>query len=261
MNKKTILLCIANYELTNRNNLAKCLTEYNSFQDYKIDCHLFLTQPIDITPYPNIRFIIHTFSALLGQGLVLEHKRVMIDSVGRYDYYLYSEDDIFITENNIKEWEKFQSKIPNPFSCGFLRYENKSVSDYKFLFDTHPTHSVHRQGAGKIVKEKFLFGEDEYVDLYNIHQGCYLITNSILETVVSSGKYDECVNLYVGTLEAGASDVYYKCGITRVLPTKNIKGLLVHHMSDKYVKKLPEFYTEESTMNEVVWEKTIDTGV
>jgi hypothetical protein len=48
-------------------------------------------------------------------------------------------------------------------------------------------------------------------------------------------------------LESAASDVYFNCGIIKVYPRNRVSELLVHHLPDKYVKMLPDVYTEEAT--------------
>jgi hypothetical protein len=253
--KKTILLAIAHYGTSNRQYLLRCLKEYNSYQKYEIECHLQVTDPtdIDLRGLDNIKFSVVRYPEDAGQSLVMKHRRLFETTEGDFDYYVYAEDDILITEATFDHWAAEQRQMPPGFACGVLRYEQKTGSDYKYLFDTHETHSVHR-GGRTIFKDAYIINDKKYLEPYNIHQGCYMLTNDMLKRVLESGKYLEEGNHYVGLLEGGASDVYYKCGLTRVLPAQGIGQFLVHHSCNKYVHKLPDFYTEASTLNEVKWE-------
>ena len=201
----------------------------------------------------NIKFSVVRYPEDASQSLVMKHRRLFEASEGDFDYYVYAEDDILITEATFDHWVAEQRQMPPGFACGVLRYEQKTGSDYKYLFDTHETHSVHR-GGRTIFKDAYIINDKKYLEPYNIHQGCYMLTNDMLKRVLESGKYLEEGNHYVGLLEGGASDVYYKCGLTRVLPAQGIGQFLVHHSCNKYVHKLPDFYTEASTLNEVKWE-------
>jgi hypothetical protein len=257
--KKSIHLSIAHYGTSNREHLFKCLREYNSYKKYAINCDLYVTdKTIDLTEFSNLYFTLFTFEPSVGESLVLQHRKTMAANVGRFDYYVYAEDDILIKEHVFDAWVREQSKLPDEYVCGVLRYEQKEEGGYKFLFDTHETHSVHR-GGSVIFKDAFDIGGKKYLEPYNIHQGCYLLTAKLFQRVLDSGRYLEHGNHYVGILEGGASDVFYKCGLTRVLPAKGIAHFLVHHCCNKYVHKLADFYTEHSTLNDEKWDKLTDT--
>jgi hypothetical protein len=251
-----IMLCIPHYGNSNRTYLLNCLREYDRYQKYKIDCYLDVTDPIELPEYNNIKIFVSYHDKSVGMELTLKHREIMVSKLNDYDIFLYAEDDILINENNIDSWLSIQKNLPSNFVCGFLRYEQKENNPYKFLFDTHPTHSIHRHGKEtiEIFKNGFLIDGEKYVEPYNIHQGCYILTRDMLNSVINSGKYLENENHYVGVLEGAASNVFYKCGFVRVLPTKGIQKLLVHHSCNKYIKKLPYFYTENTTLNDVKWE-------
>lgn len=251
-----VMLCIPHYGSSNRTYLLNCLREYNSYKKYKIDCYLDVTDSIELSEYNNMKIFVSRHDKSVGMELTLKHREKMVSKLNDYDVFLYAEDDILITEDNIDSWLAIQGTLPNSFICGFLRYEQKENNPYKFLFDTHPTHSVHRYGKEtmEIFKSGFLIDGKKYLEPYNIHQGCYILKKEMLSSVINSGKYLENGNHYVGILEGAASNVFYKCGLIRVLPAKGIQKLLVHHSCNKYIKKLSHFYTENTTLNDVKWE-------
>lgn len=255
-----VMLCIPHYGNSNRTYLLNCLREYNSYKKYKIDCYLDVTDSIELSEYNNMKIFVSRHDKSVGMELTLKHRQKMVSKLNDYDLFLYAEDDIFITENNIDYWISIQNNLPDGFVCGFLRYEQKQGDPYKFLFDTHPTHSCHRFGreTNLIFKQQFVINGQKYVEPYNIHQGCYILTKEMFKKVIDSGKYLEDRNHYVGILEGAASNVFYKCGLTRILPSKKIQNLLVHHSCDKYVKKLEYFYTKESTLDDTKWETLLN---
>lgn len=248
---KKILIAIPHYGSSNRKWLYKCLSEYNKFKNYSIDVHLYTTDNFDIPIFENLSIYNSSYDSSIGQMLVHEHKLWFNELKNDYDYYIYCEDDVFITSDVFESYVDIQSKLKSPFACGLMRYEFKDENGYKFLFDQHPVHSVHR-GGNKIIKENYIIKDESYFEVYNIHQGCYILNRELLNRVIDSGHYLDRVGYYAGhPLEGAASDVYYKCGIIKLIPRNRVNELLVHHLPNKYVNMLPEIYTEDTTPNEI----------
>ena len=245
MNK--ILLAIPHYGSTNRKYLLNCLREYNSFRDCQIVVHIYSTEEFNVSEFSNLTVYFSEFDSSIGQMLVHQHKPWFFELKDQFDYFIYCEDDVFITEWNFQTYIKEQKNLPTPFACGFLRYEHKPNKAYKFLFDQHPVHSIHRRGK-EVIKNNYIINQNSYFEVYNIHQGCYILTKDLLDIAIKSGKYLDRQDYYAGhPLEGAASDVYYKCNITKVIPRLNISNLVVHHLPNKYVNMLPDIYTEETT--------------
>lgn len=249
MNK--ILLAIPHYGTNNRKYLISCLEQYNKFQNCKITVHIYSTEEFDVKQFTNLEIFFAIFPKSIGHMLVHQHKPWFVELRNQYDYYIYCEDDVFITNQHFENFIKYQSNLPDPFACGFLRYEYKPDSNYKYLFDQHPVHSIHR-GGQTIIKSNYIINNESYFEVYNIHQGCYILTRSLLNRAIDSGRYLEQTNYYAGhPLEGAASDVYYKCGIIKVIPRKHVSNLLIHHLPNKYVNMLPDIYTEDTTPDDI----------
>lgn len=240
-----ILLAIAHYGKENRQYLFECLNEYNNF-GHKIDCHLYLTDEIDVSAYSNLNITKHICFLSLGHYLTYEHRKLFADSQGIYNYYIYCEDDVKITKQAFETAVQVNKSLPFPYVCGFLRYELQDGEDYKYLIDCHPAHSVHRQGS-TIIKQRLVINGNEYLEPFNFHQGSYCLSSQTLDYVLTSKRYLERDGGYAGIRESAASDVFFKCGLTKVIPIDKVSSLLTHHLANKYVKMLPNVYTQKQT--------------
>ena len=246
-----ILLAIANYGSTNKAYLLKCLSEYNSYKKYKIDCHLYVTENIDVSSFKNLNITVHKYNQDIKDKLPFEHKILFSSNINKYEYYLYCEDDILITENNVDSWINVQNSLPMEFVCGFVRYEIKNDSEIKHFTDLNHLHSVHRGSTNKSIRHKYIINDKLYAEPYNFHQGSYLINNDILHKVLNTGNYFSNKH-YVGNLEGAASDIYMNCNIIKIIPIFNIDEFCIHHLSNKYISM--ECYNNYNTPNNKNWE-------
>lgn len=243
---KKIIVALAHFGSSNREYFLKCLKAYNDFTGYHLDIHLYLTEDINCKEFSNLAITKHLYDRSIGKMLPNQHKALFNGVRGEYDYYLYCEDDVLITEANVVACCSALEELPLPYACGFLRYEHKEGSDYKYLIDCHPAHSCHRRGT-VVIKSNYSFNGVHCFETYNMHQGSYLLSRKLFDVVVDSGNYLEPDRRYTDLLESAASDVYYCCGIVKVYPRERVNELLVHHLADKYVKMLPDVYTEDAT--------------
>ncbi len=248
---KTILLAITHYGTSNREYFLKCLREYNSFKNYLITAHILLTNDLDCSEFKNIKIEKHILPESLKHWFVHETKPIMYENRNNFDYFIYCEDDVLITEENFESFAFTQKNLPLPYICGFLRYELLNNDDYKYLFDNHPIHSQHRKGNVPI-KQTHTINGLEYIEPYNPHQGCHILTLELMKYLEDKSPiYFEKKPIYVGILEGCASDIYYNCGLTKIIPKNNISKFLVHHLPNKYVNTQPQYYNKDTTPNEV----------
>ena len=245
---KTILIAIPHHGTKNRIYFFQMLKEFNSFKKYNIFLHVFSTEEFNFDEFDNLTITQHIFDNNIGQILTHKHKSLFYENRNNYDYFMYCEDDVLITESIMDAFVEEQNNLPVQYICGFLRYELKENNSYKFLCDSHPCHSIHR-GGYDIIKNNYILNNKEYFEPYNIHQASYVIPKNIFNNIPFE-KYLSDTNNYVGILEGAASNIFFKCGLTRVIPRDKIKKLLIHHLPNTYVKKFHEFYTEESTLDE-----------
>ena len=245
----SILISIPHYGSKNRKYLFESLTELNLFKKYKLDIHIYCTDKVNFDEFDNLYITQHIFNKNIGVNLTHQHKKLFLNHINDYDYFMYLEDDVLIKESTIDSFIEEQNSLPFPFICGFLRYELKENNQYKFLCDCHPCHSVHRNGFN-VVKSNYLINNKKYFEPYNIHQASYILTKNIFHEI-SKEKYLDEYNNYVGILEGAASNVYYNMGLIKVIPRENLDKLLIRHIPNTYVQKLNYFYTEDSTPNDI----------
>lgn len=238
-----LLICIPSYELKNREHLHTILKEYDFYTNMDIDIHLFLTKDIE-TPHTK-----HLYDASLKEMLAHEYKKIFEQHKDDYDWFLFSEDDILIKESVLTTCMEETEKMSYPYVCGMMRYEYKPNSDYKYLIDHHPAHSIHR-GGNKSIKSIIISDNRQYIDFYNVHQASSLLNKKTLQIVMQNENYFKNRE-YVGILESAGSGVYYNCGITKLIPVNKSKDLLIHHLPNRYVNMLPDVYNENETPNEI----------
>jgi len=245
---KDILLAMAHYGSTNRNYFLSCLREYNSFKKYVLDVHLYLTEELDVSEFSNLKITQHIFDPSIGHYLTHEHKQLFAENLDLYNYFIYSEDDMLITESHMDAYVGVQLMLSTPFVCGFMRYELRKDSDYKFLIDNHPIHSCHR-GGNRVVKDNYMIFSEPYFEVYNFHQAFYILPNSLMRFVLNSGRYMENDYHYAGILEGAASNIFFKCGLIKIIPRNRVSEFIVHHLSDRYANRadLAHIYTTEQT--------------
>lgn len=230
--------------------LLKNLSSYNAFKNYEITINLYLTEDINCDEFCNLNIHKHIFDYDIKSYLGVQHKQLFIDNINNYDYFIYTEEDILITEENIDTYILVQKELPIPFICGFLVYELKNNDDYLYLIENHPMHAATRGGYG-IIKTKYQIDNQEYFEPYNIHSACYIIDKDLLQLILTYKykEYIENINNYAGILEGACTNIYYKTGLIKIIPKKYINQLLVHHMGNEYVTSQKDVYTKETTPN------------
>ena len=256
---KKVLVVLINYHWSSFEHLKKCLNAYMEFTEYDLTIHILMPDDYalcsytsgDLSEYSKLNIIKHYRPRDLGVWFEHEFKAIFWDNRNDYDYYIFSEDDVLITKENFNKFVETQNELKFPYVCGFMRYELLPNDDYKYLFDQHPTHSIHRNLKG--VAEHHIINGKAYISPNNVHQSCHIITKEMMKHLVDNHKhyFEKVFHHPAGILEATASDIYYSCDFVKVLPVDGIEKLCVHHLANKYVNISPHVYNRGSTPNEV----------
>lgn len=207
---------ISNYGDQQLAYLSEVIREFHSYRHHTVDITVYSTVPVE---YPH-----KVFDASIGHALPFTCREDMAAAINDYDLFLYDENDMLITEENILAFLECQARLPAHQICGFYRYElNNGV---KLLLDLNPF-------WGKLVVN---VGEGVFT-VVNQHQGCWLLTRAQLKHCVESGNFlvPPHERPY-GMLEMGASDPYLMCGLEKVLPTdlSLLEKLQIRHLPLKY---------------------------
>lgn len=221
-----ILVTVVNYGTNNDRYMHRVLAEYRAMP-FAIDVVVLSNLDKTLPDRVELRRV-----NLKGQdpwSLPFAHKAVMAEKVDAYDLFIYTEDDILITEKNIRAFLDLSSIVPEHQLTGFFRFEEgvdgaRSYPDVHSHFHWDPQ-SVCREPNG-IVLAHFT----------NVHSACYALTQPQLKRCIHSGGF--LVDPHQGTYDlmvTAATDPYTQCGFDKILCISRFDDFLVHHLSNRYV--------------------------
>ena len=221
-----ILVAIASYGTRNDPYLAQIIRQYRSLP-FAVD--VVVVSNLSKEVGPGVEVIV----GLPGKNpwsLPFAHKRIFAERQERYDLFIYSEDDILITEGNIRAFLVASEVLPNEEIAGFLRFERDQDSAIRFVdalgaFHWDPSSVVTRSG------QTFAFFTNE-------HSASYILTRHQLRRAIASGGF--LVAPYEGKYDllcTAATDPYTRCGLKKMICISSLDDFLVHHLSNRYVGK------------------------
>jgi 2-polyprenyl-3-methyl-5-hydroxy-6-metoxy-1,4-benzoquinol methylase len=182
-------------------------------------------------------------------SLPFAHKGVFARNVERYDLFVYTEDDIEVSEAQIGAFLRASAQMAPDEIPGYLRYETakngtKLLTDVRGTFHWRPE-SVRRRG--------------EYVvaEFTNEHAGFYVLTQSHLKRAIASGGFlKKPYEGWYGLPETAATDPYTCCGFRKVICISVLEDFLIRHMSNLYASQLDvtleAFKEQVGTLNQIL---------
>jgi SAM-dependent methyltransferase len=219
-----VLVAIASYGSSNDRYLRWLVDEYRA-----------MSFAVDIVIISNIEKRIGSdIECLVGLpnrnpwSLPFSHKKLFADRADRYDLFIYSEDDILITEKNLRAFLDVSASLQDDEVAGFLRIEKGEGGAINFP-DVHAyfhwdTTSVRSRGCYTLAS------------FTNEHAACYVLTRRQLARAIDSGGF--VVEPHEGKYDllcTAATDPYTQCGLTKLIPISHLDDFTVHHLSNKYV--------------------------
>lgn len=222
-----VLVAIASYGSSNDRYLERIIREYRSMA---FDIDIVVLSNIDKTPAPGIECRVG-LPARDPWSLPFAHKKLFADRCDRYDLFIYSEDDILISERSLCAWREVTAQLAEDEVAGFLRIEfgndgERNYPDAHGHFHWDPA-SVRRRGDYTLAH------------FTNEHAACYVLTREQLRKALKSGGFD--VAPHEGKYDllcTAATDPYTQCGLTKLIPVSHLDEFTVHHMSNRYVGKM-----------------------
>jgi 2-polyprenyl-3-methyl-5-hydroxy-6-metoxy-1,4-benzoquinol methylase len=164
-------------------------------------------------------------------SLPFAHKPVLAENVEKYDLFVYTEDDMAVTEKNIQAFLRLTPQLDPNEIAGYLRYEVDQSGKYS-LPDVHGVsrwvpETVHRRGGHTVA------------EFTNEHAAFFLLTQAQLRRAIASGGFlrEPCVTRYDMACTA-ATDPYTNCGFRKVVCISAIDDFLIHHLSNRYAGRL-----------------------
>ncbi|MCK1631818.1 MULTISPECIES: methyltransferase domain-containing protein [unclassified Bradyrhizobium] len=222
-----VLVAIASYGSSNDRYLEQIIKEYRS-----------MPFAVDVVMLSNIdKSTAFETECLVGLptsdpwSLPFAHKKLFAERRDQYDLFIYSEDDILISERNVRAWLNVTPLLPDNEIAGFIRVEigddgKRSYPDVHAYFHWD-TSSVRRRG------------DHVLAHFTNEHAACFVLTREQLRNALNSGRFD--VLPYDGKYDlpcTAATDPYTQCGLKKLIPVSHLEEFTVHHMSNKYVGKV-----------------------
>jgi 2-polyprenyl-3-methyl-5-hydroxy-6-metoxy-1,4-benzoquinol methylase len=236
-----VLLAVASYGTTNDGYLHQIISEYRAMP---FDVDILVLSNIDKNLGPGIECLVGLPSKD-PWSLPFGHKKLFAERANSYDLFVYSEDDILITETNIRAFLDVTKVLPQQEVAGFLRIEKDTTGERYFpdlhgYFHWDPT-SVRSRGQYTLAH------------FTNEHAACYILTQKQLKTAIESGGFlvgphEEKYDL----LCTAATDPYTQCGMVKLIPVSRIDDFVVHHLSNKYVGQVGVHASEMKTQLEAM---------
>ncbi|MCA1453697.1 methyltransferase domain-containing protein [Bradyrhizobium sp. BRP22] len=222
-----VLVALASYGTSNDRHLDRMIREFRSMP-FEID--IVIISNIHKKPAPGIECRVGLPSKD-PWSLPFAHKKLFAERADQYDLFIYSEDDILITEKNLRAFLQVNSVLRDDEIAGFLRMEKGpggSIS-YPDAHDEYHWDTTSLRSRTKYVLANFT----------NEHAACYVLTRSQLNKAIKSGGFlVEPHEWKHDLLCSAATDPYIQCGFTKLIPISHLDDFTVHHLSDKYAGKV-----------------------
>ncbi len=219
-----ILVAIANYGYRNDGYLSRVLSEYRSMP-YEID--VVVTTNVGKELGRDVELVVGLPSKN-PHSLPFAHKRIFAERKDTYDLFVYTEDDILITQRNIEAFLRVTRILPAREIAGFFRWE-QHPDGRKYYPDVHAFYRWIPHSAKTV-------GDHTFARFTNEHSGCYALTRSQLAQAIESGGFVVPPHEHkYGLLESAATDPYTQCGFRKVICVSHLDDFLVPHLPNKYI--------------------------
>jgi SAM-dependent methyltransferase len=219
-----ILVAIASHGTRNDQYLSRLIEEYQS-----------MPYSVDIVVLSNIRKPVPAGVDLLvglptrdPWSLPFGHKKLFADHVEEYDLFIYSEDDMLITQTNLESFLRASAILDPDEIPGFLRVEKDPQGSINY-----PEVHGHFHWDPKSVRIR---GQHTFAFFTCEHSACYVLTREQLKRAIESGNF--VVEPHKGKYDllcSAATDPYTQCGLEKVICISQIDDFLVHHLPNKYI--------------------------
>lgn len=222
-----VLVAIASFGERNLHHLKEIIQRYKSMA-MAVDIIVVSEAPKDLPPSVSVAIGLPSNNPW---SLPFAHKPLFAERVDQYDLFIYSEDDIGVTEANLRAFLSATQVLRKDEIAGFLRYE-KDAAGNLWMPDAH---SMYRWDTGSVVDR----GGQLFAQYTNEHAAFYVLTQAQLRHAIASGGFlREPYEAKYDMLCAAATDPYTSCGFRKMVRVSDLKDFLIHHMSDRYAGQM-----------------------
>lgn len=242
------LICIVDFGIDQRNYLLRQLIVFDRMDklDYQFDVIIYHTHPLDLPSFDKLNITKKLCPESLGDLLTWEHRVDISKNQNKYDLFIYTENDLMITQGNLDNFIQESCNLPDEYIAGFIHYEYSPFSSECF-----PKTSWLMPLSDKFAWDGIIeIDGNKYLTLHNQHQACYILTRKHLKRAINSGNYNsqpifhQFGSQYYHYKESAASLPYTICGLKKVIPISKLEDFMIWHMPNKYgYKSNGEFIT------------------
>ena len=219
-----ILVAIANYGSGSRQYVDKVMQTYREMSH---DVDLVILSNIPKNMGEDVEVIVGLPSKN-PWSLPFGHKKLFAERIDDYDLFIYSEDDILVSEHAIDAFIQATPHLNPDEIAGFMRVEYEP--DGRVSYDM--VHSFYRWDASTVCERN---GE-LYAWFSNEHAAAYILTRDQLQRSIDSGGFlVEPYEHRYDLLCTAATDPYTSCGMTKLINLSRIEDFFIHHLPNKYL--------------------------
>lgn len=221
-----ILVAIASFGTQQDHYLQQLLDSYRAMH---FDVHIIVLSNLPKQLGPDIEVLVG-LPTKDPWSLPYGHKQLFADRINDYDLFIYSEDDMLLSETSLRAFLEacevlHDDEIPGFIRTEFDEYGNEYFCDAFDQWHWEPLSVVDRSGQ-------------TFASFSNEHSACYVVTRAQLQRCIASGGFlipphEDRHDL----LCAAATDPYLRCGLKRLINISRFDDFLVPHLSNKYVGK------------------------
>lgn len=218
-----ILVVIASYGARNLSLLKQVIRRYQGMT-LDVDVKVVSNDPKDLGPEVEV---VVGLPSKNPWSLPFAHKAIFAGNLEKYDYFVYSEDDIGVTEGNILAFIGVSRSLASDEIAGFIRFEvagsgSRSYPDFHEGFHWKPD-SVRQRG------------EHIVAEFTNLHAAFYVLSREQLRQAIASGGFlREPYEGEYDMLCSAATDPYTSCGFRKVVCVSSLEDFTLHHLSNRY---------------------------
>ena len=238
--KEKIVSLVCSYNIKDMLLFDKIISELNKYSKVI----LFTAEDYEFNNVSEI----YRFDKSIERDLVYEPRKWIVNNINSdWDYALYTEDDILISEQSVHNVISLYTKLSKPYVPGFIRYEFDPRDRTKRYIDMHPAHGIHRGSFG-IVKNAW---EDlEIWEPRNLHSGAWIFSKSDIQDMIEAKIWEQSYKEYghqygkCDQLESAASIPY--TFYVKVYPN-DLESVEIEHTIPKYI-----YLSKNPQLNEIL---------
>jgi 2-polyprenyl-3-methyl-5-hydroxy-6-metoxy-1,4-benzoquinol methylase len=222
-----ILIAITSYGTSNDQYLAQVTQEYRSMP---FATHIVIFSD-DRKQVPEGTELVVGLPTENPRSLSFAHKHLFADRQNDFDLFIYTEDDILITEKHIRAFLQLSPNLHTGEIPGFLLKEIAADGSLNYP----QAHVQFHWDPSSVVRR----GNETYAFFTNEHAASYMLTRGQLQQAVASGGF--LVRPYEGRYDmlcSAATDPYTRCGFRKLICISRLGDFTLHHLPNKYIGKL-----------------------